>query len=131
MPLHESTIQNQIRELSGHFGDYMWRNNNGAFFDPITSRPVRFGLANESKKLNDVVKSSDLIGPTRIFITPEMVGTMVAVFTAVEVKEQGWKYNPKDEHQVAQKAFHDLILGLGGYAGFAQSVEDYRRIVKK
>ena len=41
------------------------------------ARPLHAGLC---------IGSSDLIGWTRVTITPEMVGTTVAVFTAVEAK---------------------------------------------
>ena len=128
--LAESTIQNYIRNESAVLGDDLWRNNNGVLNDR-QGRPVRFGLGNDSAKINKVCKSSDLIGLTKVIITPEMVGTMVGVFTAIEVKEEGWTFNPRDARAVAQKVFIDLVLQAGGYAGFAQSVDDYRRIVKK
>lgn len=130
MPLAESTVQNQIRDMGARLGDHLWRNNCGVLPD-ATGRPVRYGLCNDSPALNKVVKSSDLIGPTRITITPEMVGQVVAVFTAIEVKEEGWTFNPRNPREVAQKAFIDLVLQAGGFAGFAQSVADYRSIVGK
>ena len=43
----------------------------------LNARPLEAGMG---------VGSSDLIGVTRITVTPEMVGKTVAVFTAVEVK---------------------------------------------
>lgn len=130
MSLSESTVQNQIRDASAQLGDYAWRNNSGVLRDD-TGRPVRFGLGNDNPKINKVVKSSDLIGLTSLVITPDMVGQTVAVFTAVEVKEEGWTFNPRDARAVAQKAFIDIVLRAGGFAGFAQSVDDYRSIVKK
>lgn len=128
--LAESTVQNHIRHMSAQLGDDLWRNNSGVLND-VKGRPVRFGLGNDSAKINKVCKSSDLIGLTRVMVTPEMVGTVIAVFTAVEVKENGWVFNPRNDREVAQKTFIDFILRAGGYAGFAQSIDDYRRIVKK
>jgi hypothetical protein len=130
MTLAETTVQNHIRHLSGQFGDYLWRNNTGVLPD-LEGRPVRYGLCNDSPALNKALKSSDLIGATRVLITPEMVGQVLAVFTAVEVKEEGWKFRPSNPREVAQNAFINLVLNSGGFAGFAQSVEDYRRIVRK
>lgn len=130
MPLAESTVQNQIRDVSAQLGDYAWRNNVGVLRDD-TGRPVRYGLLNDNPKINKVIKSSDLIGLTRVFVTHEMVGQMLAVFTAVEVKEEGWTFNPSNTREVAQKAYIDLVLQAGGFAGFAQSVADYRSIVRK
>lgn len=54
--------------------------------------------------------SSDLIGVTRVAITPEMVGRTVAVFTAVEVKVG------KDRLSKEQKQFLELVKAWGGIA---------------
>lgn len=129
MPLTEATVQNHIRDMSAQLGHYLWRNNVGVLPNPETNQPVRYGLLNDSPKLNKIIKSSDLVGPTSIMITPDMVGRMVAVFTAVEVKKEDWKYNPKSNHEVAQQAFIDLVRSAGGLAGFATSTEDYKRII--
>lgn len=126
--MKEATIQNQIRLAAAQGGSDLWRNNVGVLLDK-TGRPVRYGLANENPNINKVIKSSDLIGITPLFVTPEMVGRIVGVFTAVEVKRGDWKFCPNDEHSLAQKNFHDIVKKSGGFAGFAQSVEDYRRII--
>lgn len=78
--------------------------------------------------------SSDSIGWHSITITPEMVGQKVAVFTAIEVKKEDWhppmKTNKRAfEHYNQQKNFIDQVLASGGFAGFAQSVEDAEFIV--
>ena len=49
----------------------------------------------------------DLCGWTTVVITPDMVGSKVAVFTAVEVKVTG-RLNKK------QGAFRDIITRMGG-----------------
>jgi len=96
-------------------GVKLWRNNSGAV--KIDNRFVRFGLANESAALNDVFKSSDLIGIRPLIITQEMVGKTVGQFVAREVKTENWKYK-NTKREKAQKAFIDLINKLGGDADF-------------
>jgi hypothetical protein len=94
----------------------MWRNNRGAFKD-ATGRWVRYGLANDSKKFGDKIKSSDFIGGRPVLITPEMVGTTILQFTSIEVKDAGWSYKG-DEHEAAQKAWIDAVNQRGGYGAF-------------
>jgi hypothetical protein len=67
---------------------------------------VRFGLANDSKEMNDRIKSSDLIGIGRD-----------GRFIAREVKAPGWRYTGTDREQ-AQLKFIELIIGMGGDACF-------------
>lgn len=95
----------------------LWRNNVGAFEDP-SGRWVRYGLANESKQMNAAIKSSDLIGIRKRFITADMVGSTIGQFVAREMKEEGWVFSPKDKHCGAQKVFNDLIVAYGGDARF-------------
>ena len=83
-----------------------------------TGTPVRFGLGNDSEKLNKVFKSSDLIG-----IGPG------GMFVAVEVKAPGWK-KPSNPREVAQANFIGAVQARGGLAGFATSIDDYMRIVR-
>lgn len=126
--MKEAASQQHIRlEAARHRCD-LWRNNVGVLLNE-RGVPVRYGLVNDSPELNRLYKSSDLIGITPLFITPDMVGRLVGVFTAVECKESNWSYNPNDQHQKAQKAFIDLVLKNGGMAGFATSSEDFRRII--
>ncbi len=116
-----------VLEAAQTFDSHLWRNNSGAFEDS-TGRFVRYGLANESKKINEYLKSSDEIGGTPIVITPEMVGKTVFVFTSIEVKKEGWNYAGTDREE-AQKNWIDLIKKRGGIAGFAASVDQYKKIV--
>ena len=78
--------------------------------------------------------SSDLIGWKTVLITPEMVGQKIAVFTALEIKREGWtppkESNSKDfEHYATQLNFIQQVLKSGGFAGFAQDTEDALLIV--
>lgn len=105
----------------------LMRNNVGALEDS-TGRIVRYGLANDSARVNKFFKSSDYIGITPVVVTPDMVGKTVAVFTAVEMKKEGWVFNPNDTHQEGQKNFIDHVLQAGGIAGFAASISDLMKI---
>ena len=75
----------------------------------LNARPLEAGMG---------VGSSDLIGVTRITITPEMVGKTVAVFTAVEVKVG------KDKLSKEQREFLALVQGWGGIAVECREVPD-------
>ena len=87
-----------------------------------SGRPVRYGLANDSKALNETIKSADLIGWRSRLIMPGDVppeGLRVAVFVSIECKEAGWEYNPNDEHEKAQKRWADMVNAAGGVACFS------------
>ena len=132
--MRESAAASHIRLDAAYLGCDMWRNNTGAFED-ATGRWVRYGLCNESIELAKLIKSSDLIGVTPVTITPDMVGQVIGVFTAVETKPTDWTFpNPtnKDEfaHCLAQQKFHDIVKKAGGFAGFASTVADFRKIIK-
>jgi len=127
----EDEVQSRIRLEAPKEGVVLFRNNSGVFKEPGSGRPVRFGLGNESKKMNEKFKSSDLIGITSVVVTPEMVGQTIGVFTAVEAKREGWTFSLNDVRAVAQRAFIDFVLSKGGYAGFANSVATFRNIIRK
>lgn len=108
----EAAVQSALQLEAPKHGAALWRNNSGACIDD-KGRLVRYGLANTSKKLNDVFKSSDLIG-----IGPD------GKFLAVEVKTPGWKLTPGDKRGQAQARFLTKVNQLGGRGLFAQSVGD-------
>lgn len=60
----ESAIQNKVRLAAAYAGLECWRNNVGVSMvidEYGNKRPVRYGLANDSAKVNKEIKSSDLI----------------------------------------------------------------------
>lgn len=117
----ETALQINIQLEASRRGWRLWRNNSGAW--KIKGVWVRWGLGNVSKKMNQEMKSSDLIGITPVVIGPEHVGQVVGVFTAVEVKEPGWSYSGRGR-EVAQKAWIDLVKSLGGIAKFCSDVRE-------
>jgi len=113
----------KIRLETNITGGLLLRNNSGAAVDG-RGIPVRFGLGNDSAKLNKKFKSSDLIGLTPLVIRPEHVGRTWGVFTAVEVKKPGWKYTATDREK-AQLFFINSIRARGGIGIFATAPGDY------
>lgn len=124
----ESELQQLIQIEGSKYDCILLRNNSGAAIDS-TGRHIRFGLGNISKEYSEKMKSSDLIGFTMVTITPEMVGQRLPVFTTVECKDPAWQYSPKDKRAVAQKNFIDWIRYYRGFAGFAKSIDDFKRII--
>lgn len=127
----EAWAQQRDRMRIAHAGGMAWRNNVGAipaktqhecphcrakFTDE--QRPIRYGLANDSHKLNQRIKSGDLIGIIPRLITPVMVGTTIGQFASIEDKRPGWHYTGT-EHEQAQLAWQTIILRLGGFAQFS------------
>lgn len=121
----EGAAQALIRLEAPKHGAMLWRNNSGALMDD-DGRMVRFGLGNDSAKVNKGWKSSDLIGITPV----HWQGYTFGVFTAVEVKRPGWK-KPQNARDRAQLAFMTTVKAYGGRACFATSAEDYREGILK
>ena len=127
---NEATVQDEIRLDSSQYGGLL-RNNSGVYDPDNPPTPfLRWGLGNDSKKINAVRKSSDLVGCTSVVITQEMVGHTVAVLTAVEVKKQHWVYTNTKKNR-AQLNFINWVRGFGGIGCFAQSVDDYKKAVQQ
>lgn len=112
----ESEVQQQVRLYAARKGYHLWRNNNGAGALENGSF-VRWGLANDSKQVNSVIKSADLIGIRPVTITQEMVGQVIGQFVSIECKKEAWRYTGTPEEQ-AQVAWRDLVHFAGGYALF-------------
>jgi hypothetical protein len=78
-------------------------------------------LANDSEKLNKVIKSGDLIGIRPIKITQNLVGYTIGQFVSREVKAANWRYSG-DQRESAQLKWAELVIGLGGDAAFCNKV---------
>lgn len=118
----EAAVQSDLRIAGARKGVALWRNNSGALPD-ATGRFVRFGLGNDSERVNEEFKSSDLIGIWPQIITAPMVGQIIGRFLAVEVKEPGWR-KPSSKREIAQANFLGHVQALGGIGLFAQDVKD-------
>ena len=116
--MSEAAIQQRIRLLSAQHGTPLLRNNSGASLNE-RGQMVRYGLGNDSEKLNKHFKSSDLIGIWPIVVTPDMVGRTLGLFFAVEVKAPGWKFRDSDKRAVAQQNFGEWVRRHGGIFTFA------------
>ncbi len=112
----ESRQQSLVRLDAAERGVWLTRNNVGALLD-TRGVPVRYGLANESKAQNEVIKSADLIGIKPLLIGPQHVGQVIGQFVSRECKHEGWKYTG-DKREVAQLAWATFILSKGGDAAF-------------
>ena len=116
------------------WGSRVLRNNSGVLPNPKTGRPIRFGLGNESPAINKVMKSSDHIGWTPVVITPQMVGSTIAVFTALEAKPVGFKIRAEyreGSREKAQDHFMQLVFTAGGIAGFCWDEHSVDEVVRK
>ena len=125
---NEAVVQQQVRLAMARLGAQVWRNNSGACTDD-TGRLVRYGLGNDSAALNAAIKSADLVGITPMTVQQHHVGRTVGVFTALEVKRPGWHLTPGDKRGQAQKRFLDIVVGVGGMAGFVTDPADLANIL--
>jgi hypothetical protein len=113
----EAAVQSKVRLEAAKKDIWLLRNNVGAGCMKDGSF-VRWGLANDSKKLNEVCKSSDLIVIRKVKILPEMVGQIIGQFVARETKHENWTYKG-NAREKAQLNFLLRISSFGGDAAFA------------
>ena len=95
---------------------YLFTNVRGVFLTLDGSRKVRAGLQMDG--------SSDLIGFTKIMISPDMVGRQVAIFTALEVKAG------RDSLKPDQRNFLSTVRDYGGIAAVIRDKTDCEKIIK-
>jgi len=119
----EALNQQNIRLAAPSHGTILWRNNVGACRTD-DGRQLRFGLGNDSAKINKHLKSSDLIGINPVVITQDMVGMTIGQFIAVEVKSDNFTPRESDTRYVAQRNFHECVKKFGGAAMFAKNATD-------
>ena len=115
----EAAVLSRVRLAASQAGMRLFRNNVGAGYDE-GGNFMRWGLANDSKALNTVIKSGDLIGLRPRIIVAQDVGKLFGQFVSLEVKRAGWHYTG-NAHEKAQQAWIDLVVSLGGEARFVTS----------
>lgn len=113
----EAWAQSAVRLEASEKGIKLFRNNVGVLEDK-TGRPVRYGLGNDSPKMNEVIKSADLIGVRPVVILPHHVGHTFGQFVSREIKAPNWQYTGGGR-EPAQLAWANLINANGGDAAFA------------
>lgn len=121
-PKTEADLQNRVRVEYNKTGGILWRNNVGAVQDSHGNF-FRYGLANDSKGMSEVIKSADLIGIRPTTITRDMVGTTLGRYVSYEVKAPGWTPSRSNKREKAQMAWATLINSMGGDARIISSVD--------
>ena len=119
----EAAVQSLVRLEAAQKGLLLWRNNVGAgtfISDAGAESFMRFGLANDSKQVNAVLKSADLIGIRPVTVTPQHVGQVIGQFVSREVKERAWRWTGTDR-EIAQMNWATLVASLGGDAQIVNS----------
>lgn len=122
-PRNERDAQDAVRLEASQRGVRLWRNNVGAVTTE-DGRHIRYGLANDSSRMNAEVKSADLIGITPVVVTADMVGQTIGVFTSIEVKGPNWTPGQADARTKAQRHWQQLVRALGGIARFSKGKFD-------
>jgi len=103
---HEELVESLMLEAS-RMGGRLFKNHSGVAFHKDGSTVV-YGVANPG--------GSDLLGFTIVEITQDMVGSKVAVFTAVEAKTGQQK--PRKN----QQDFLDMVVRKGGISAWGTDV---------
>lgn len=114
--MSEAAVATRLQLEAARKGVVLFRNNVGAFRD-ARGRWVRYGLANDSKSLNEAIKSGDYIGIRRVTITQAHVGTVIGQFVSRETKAADWTYADTPRER-AQRNWADLVARYGGDAAF-------------
>lgn len=112
----EAAVQANVRLKAATMDGHLWRNQNGAARTDAGSY-LRFGLANDSPKLNAVLKSHDLVGWRRRLITPADIGHVIGQFWSVEVKPPNWRQS-SDKRYPGQSRWAALVERNGGLTQF-------------
>lgn len=101
-----------------------FRNNVGMAYDK-RGVPICYGVAGKPDPKKPSLGGSDYLGWTEVIVTPEMVGSRVAIFTAHELKSDE---RNRTKSLSAQENFIAQVNAAGGYAGFVLRPEDIQRI---
>lgn len=137
--MQEKKVQQTIRLKCSNYSNRIFRNHVGTSFTPWAAKAAINTIFNpeDKKRAERELKkgyfshgfgegTSDLIGIQKVKITGDMVGKTIGQFVAVEVKDPEHKTNP--ELLEKQEKFINMIISLGGAAGFASSVEEANNI---
>lgn len=129
--MSEIDLMRRLQVLASSLGARLFRQNTGmAWVGKVERGPGTFRLAQgdivirNARPFHAGIKGmSDLGGWVPVEITPEMVGTKVAVYVQVEVKAGA---RPTRE----QLAWIEAVRKAGGLAGIARSEDDLKAILR-
>lgn len=122
----EARVQSEVRLEAAANDTYLFRNNVGAG-KLDNGKFIRWGLANDSEKVNDVIKSADLIGIKKTLITVDMVGSYIGKFISRETKPNDWKFSGS-LHEHAQLRWATLINAQGGDAKVVTGLGSFKTL---
>jgi hypothetical protein len=129
--MRESSVSKKLMLFLSRAGAVLFRNNVGKSW--ISSNFVELGngdvLVKNARRFHSglVDGSLDLVGWYSIIITPDMVGSKVAVFTAIDSKHS----NGGDRKKENQLNFIYQVNDAGGIAGFASSEEEAMQVLER
>ena len=121
-PLTESALLRRLLLASSKLGARLFRNQIGRYrlARPTCMECQRFGRIVSSGM---AIGSPDLVGWLPVTITPEHVGTTLAVFVGVEAKTAEGKTSPQ------QRAFVAALERAGAVSGVVRSVEELEKLL--
>ena len=129
--MRESSVSKKLMLFLSRAGEVLFRNNVGKSW--ISSHFVELGngdvLVKNARRFHSglVDGSLDLVGWYSIIITPDMVGSKIAVFTAIDSKHSDGG-NRKKKNQLN---FIYQVNEAGGIAGFASSEEEAMQVLER
>ena len=127
--MSEKNLIKKIQVAATNLGARLFRNNTGRGWVgklDTSGMPARL-LIHDPRPLDAGLYkgSSDVIGWTKVKVTPEMVGTEVAIFTSIEVK---WN---KTRTSGPQKTWILNVQRSGGIAGVARTVDEAMKMIEQ
>jgi hypothetical protein len=118
--MHERDLINPILLKASKIGCRLFRVNTGVgWVGRVISKTTGRIILGDPRPLHAglCAGGSDIIGLRRVTITPDMVGTVIAQFVAIEVK------TPGDKQSDEQERFLEMVRASGGFALEARDVD--------
>ena len=94
---------------------FTYRNNRGTAFTK-QGQFISFGIPEPRK--GELMRGGDRIGFDVVEITPDMIGSKVAIFTSIEIKGYG------DHIRAGQDKWHNFVLDNGGHSEIWKEKKD-------
>lgn len=123
--MNEHALQNTLRLALAKVGPFFRANVGSGWVGKVLRRHGQTVTLSDARTFSTGLPRgfSDLFGITPVVITPEMVGTTVGVFTALEVK------SPTGKVSKEQSQFIQAVRKNGGIAGVVRSVDDLSSLI--